>query len=1144
MKSPLDSFSILPKVSDLTYETLSKQVSKEETSTSKSIHTKIEEQKHFSSSGSTQTAEIIRGTEESQNEAIDSSSIPTQTALQFFMSKIQEQKEPAQPKPSEPKEPIPAQQKVTEKINIFEHYEPRVESADESSQPKEKEVPIQIPKVTEKISIFENYESRPEVRESSSKVEESSWKSTKEGLTFPSFTQPLTKEERFSQVKSEVQHTRTVHQETRNWSGTYSVPSKPAAKSPTPAWTPSKPLYFSDESTSSVFEKHITPSETALSLQHEFGLQPEPPPEMCYTPKAERSAKREGLADRVRNLEDSQKQLDPLHIPKGAVRILPVTVATPGSPKVQTPKPAQSSFLYPAQKEVREEEIRREVRQQEVKTAVPPEDSKQKKNAETVGGETWTTRAAVAAKGPPLPTQTMSTLSTSSYEESRWRQKGSETYTQSGGILRPAAQDVVPRPTSPRPSADAVSMEKLWTSHRSVSESDSVPFPHQDPLQSSFESKRSSFSKYERSSKAPASPSPSFGGLATERTRAQRLAAPVAPERPVSPRPSSEGLAMDKMWAHKKTSSVKKVWPPPQPTEDRVITPWTSQYEKSSTQESASVETVSMKHEKIVQERIIQQRETVEAFPPAEPPKPILPAEPVKPFSPVEPPKPQGFRPVVPPSRKTQIKPGYSFKPETPPPAQTNYYSDLSRKSSMEHLSSQFSKTYEICKTEQSESSWNGTPIPRDPSPPVVEERHIRPSEARKIWPPNKPEYELQAPKMVRKVQRPETHFKPVVAQLPCSEPVPGLEPGPPPEMGYAAPPPQPRRRSYVEQVEEDLEKNLEKGPSRVVPGGVRIIPPKKESKVPVSPAPREETPLWKPAPRPTEPLEPFPFRPEPERPKQKVIVPPVPTPSKFVKGEFVSSDYESDLETSRISAKWRPSRSSYSDTETCSYRRVRPPYAQPARCTPSQPEPLPPSRFEQPSSSGHRHGMRHENRISSSIAATQAVFQRSSPAPPPLNLTPGSPPVFCQKKTPESPRSKKQCQRVPIATDSGYMADTDEPRTWKPATPKAKSPSSLWSSQSHSEQKFSSESSSCTTRVEQRTTVSRESSFQSMQKISSTEQVASPPAKPIFKSYRHHDNRMDRKMVSSGSAAFRSDENFITRDRKVRSRVVCDVPS
>lgn len=71
------------------------------------------------------------------------------------------------------------------------------------------------------------------------------------------------------------------------------------------------------------------------------------------------------------------------------------------------------------------------------------------------------------------------------------------------------------------------------------------------------------------------------------------------------------------------------------------------------------------------------------------------------------------------------------------------------------------------------------------------------------------------------------------------------------------------------------------------------------------------------------EKLEPFPYSVESPVYQQKPRVPPPPTPTKFVPGEFRESDYDSEIEGVRIRPVWTPNQS---DSEDMHYRRVRPP--------------------------------------------------------------------------------------------------------------------------------------------------------------------------------------------------------------------------
>nr|XP_036215592.1 titin homolog isoform X3 [Bactrocera oleae] len=71
-------------------------------------------------------------------------------------------------------------------------------------------------------------------------------------------------------------------------------------------------------------------------------------------------------------------------------------------------------------------------------------------------------------------------------------------------------------------------------------------------------------------------------------------------------------------------------------------------------------------------------------------------------------------------------------------------------------------------------------------------------------------------------------------------------------------------------------------------------------------------------------PLEPFPYSPSPSRytPTQQTRVPPPPTPTKFVPGEFRESDYESEVENAKIGPLWMP----HGENGPLRFRHVEPP--------------------------------------------------------------------------------------------------------------------------------------------------------------------------------------------------------------------------
>lgn len=319
----------------------------------------------------------------------------------------------------------------------------------------------------------------------------------------------------------------------------------------------------------------------------------------------------------------------------------------------------------------------------------------------------------------------------------------------------------------------------------------------------------------------------------------------------------------------------------------------------------------------------------------------------------------------------------------------------------------------------------------------IVEDKNVKPSEIIKSWP------QTTLPTSIPPITKPllETlPLRPISVQDITDEVY--LEPGPPPEIAFAEPPVTQRRRSYVETIEQDLEKNLEKQPSKVLPYAVRTIPPPKEKTI-APPLPPKKEILTAP-PLPAKPqklvevkslpfekfpdLEPFPFKPEPEKPKPPKVGPP-PTPSKFIKGRFVDSDYESDVEAMKILPKWRPSTS---DTEEPAYRKVRAPkITQAKRSRSTDNEPLAPSQFDQPP---HFQGPPRptidfeDYRLRKEVKKYTKHVSRSHESrkiPSPPKLKPSTPPLIVQpEKKPESPKTKHK-QSI-----DGYMADTDEPFT------------------------------------------------------------------------------------------------------------------
>ncbi|KAK9500897.1 hypothetical protein O3M35_002066 [Rhynocoris fuscipes] len=315
----------------------------------------------------------------------------------------------------------------------------------------------------------------------------------------------------------------------------------------------------------------------------------------------------------------------------------------------------------------------------------------------------------------------------------------------------------------------------------------------------------------------------------------------------------------------------------------------------------------------------------------------------------------------------------------------------------------------------------------------VITERTIHPSEAKKIFEvPSPPQPVAPAkPQPKKEIYRPQPQ---PIQPLDISDI--GLEPGPPPEIGYAVPPPKERRQSYVEMIEQDLEKDLDKEPTKRLVGAVRTMPPpKKESSVERQKSvqtekfeqktmmERRSTSLVDNYSRTFPTADSYQMGTEQISTATKFST--IPRPSKFSKKSVNESDYESDLEGTRIKPRWTPWES---DTEEPHYRKVKPPEftEQPKRAKSVQPEPTLP--LDQPpliissksiTTSEKQTKQKFESHFKSTTKKTDAISISTSSTLQPKK--PGSPPK------PDSPKSKK---KEPAPPD-GYAADTDEPQNF-----------------------------------------------------------------------------------------------------------------
>lgn len=732
-----------------------------------------------------------------------------------------------------------------------------------------------------------------------------------------------------------------------------------------------------------MMSKTETRSESSEVMMGGFNLVPEPPPEIGYMPKPEElKKKRPDVSIKAKQLQESfDKTLSPIDAPIGGVKIFPSP-----SPKVtEVPKVAPMFSMPPPPFELEKKEVVEEV--------CVKKDVHEKKDYVP-------TLRAISPSRPWSSSSDVETRSHVSTDLSEYRCQSAASSHQE--ILRSA---------SPRPSADALAMEKSWA--KKCADSSRKSWPPQEDTAPKF--------KHEW-----------------------------------------------QMPGEEYKTSTKEFKREVQETPQGGITKMST--ESSSTMERRSWSSKQEMSEKVVGERLLKRA-----------------------------PSPPKAQPII--YNAETIKVDHTVNKIEGKAMYEKYSSEYDKKKSeVSEKIEQFS----------SKSRWTG---PED----------------------------LKAPSLVRSVETPK---KPVTPVYHPPEPMPPtnqiiLEPGPPPEIGYIPAPVV--REQKIEKMEKKSEMSLEQQPSWIPAGAVRTIPPavKKEEPAPPPALPPKDiriTPPPIPAKQPTpmEPLEPFPFKPSPTPTIAKTPkVPPPPTPTKFMKGSFTQeSDYESDMD-GHLKAKWRPYES---DTEEPRYRRVQPPVAkQPTRPRSTEPEPLPPSKFEVPSqSSGSlRPVIAKEQqekvckKTTSTISSTTMrqeketkqqqqkyqQYQQQVIHTPIVELKPGSPPIYVQSPTksptPKSPVAKKpESPKFKVKTfqqESGYMADTDEPFQQKSSitsTQKSFGKHESSSSSSHMESR-SYHSESRSEFFESKSYESRQQQQKKESFVSSTPIAKQPPQQPPQQSYK-----------------------------------------
>ena len=475
--------------------------------------------------------------------------------------------------------------------------------------------------------------------------------------------------------------------------------------------------------------------------------------------------------------------------------------------------------------------------------------------------------------------------------------------------------------------------------------------------------------------------------------------------RSASPRPSADALAMEKSWAKKCADSTRKSWPPQEDAGVKFKQEWQTPGGEDFRSTQKEVRREVEETEGGIKKTSIESSSTTER---------------------------RSW------SSKQESMEKVSRRAPSPPKVQPIIYNAETIKvdhvvNKMEEKSLYEKYTSEL-DTKKSETSER------------IEEKYS------KKWGGSD---DLKAPSLVRSVEPPK---RPVVQLYHLTPTTPTdqiiLEPGPPPEIGYIPAPVVKEKK--LEKIEKTFEVSLDHQPAKIPPGGIRTIPPTAKREEPPALPPKDVRITPPPIPAKTQtpvepPLEPFPFKPSPPTTMKTPKTPPPPIPTKFVKvgASFTQeSDYESDVD-GLMKAKWRPYES---DTEEPRYRRVQPPVPkQPARPRSTEPEPLPPSKFEVPPATyvgpprptpviakeeqekvykKTTTFKRQEKEIKE-----QQKYQAVQP-PPQIELKPGSPPIYVQpvakSPTPRSPPARKpESPKFKVKTfqqESGYMADTDEP--------------------------------------------------------------------------------------------------------------------
>lgn len=196
-------------------------------------------------------------------------------------------------------------------------------------------------------------------------------------------------------------------------------------------------------------------TESSETMMKSFDLVPEPPPEICYMPKPEEmKKKRPDVFVKAKQLQESfDKTLSPIDVPIGGVKIFPTS--TPKAPEpVETAEPVPA-FTIPPPFELEKKETCIETFEESCakKGAYEKKESKYFKE-EKMEPSKYVSTSILRSTSPIRPWSSSSDVETKSHVSTDLSEYRCHSAASSH-------QEIL-RSTSPKPSADALTMEKSW----------------------------------------------------------------------------------------------------------------------------------------------------------------------------------------------------------------------------------------------------------------------------------------------------------------------------------------------------------------------------------------------------------------------------------------------------------------------------------------------------------------------------------------------------------------------------------------------------------------------------------------------------------------------------------------------------------